>query len=154
MFATKNDFKNNIYQYQVDQITEGDDTIVLHALQAATEEVSSYLSWNNKKEYLDGRPHYDVQAIFDARGDNRNPLILNHVITVAKYWLIDLANVDILFEEAKSRYDRSIDYLKQLNKGEITLSSLPIVNQDDSETTENDDITPFVMGSRDKFNHE
>ncbi len=154
MFATKNDFKNNIYEYQVDQITEGDDTIVLHSLQAATEEVSSYLSWNNKKEYLDGRLHYDVQAIFDARGENRNPLILNHVITVAKYWLIDLANVDILFEEAKSRYDRSIDYLKQLNKGEITLSSLPIVNQDDSETTENDDITPFVMGSRDKFNHE
>ncbi len=154
MFVTKEDFKNNIYQYQVDQITEGDDTIVLHALQAAVQEVSSYLSWNNKKEYLDGRPHYDVKAIFAARGEDRNALIVNHVITVAKYWLVDLSNVDIVLEQAKSRYDRSIDYLKQLNKGEITLFDLPTINPEDSGTDENDDIFPFVMGSREKFNHE
>ncbi len=103
MFAEKSDLKNNIYNYQTDQITEGDDNIVLHAINSAISEVKSYLTWNDKKEYLDGRPHYDVEAIFSKTGADRNPLILNHVLTIAKYYIIDLSNVDILMETAEKK---------------------------------------------------
>ncbi len=153
MFAEKNDLKNNIYQYQIDQITEGDDSIVLQAIETAIDEVKSYLEPNDKKEYLDGRLRYDVNAIFSATGSDRNALILNHVLTVSKWYIIDLANVDILYEMAKERYDRSISWLKKLNKGEVNLSSLPQLNQDSTDG-EIEEIKPFAMGSRPKFNHE
>ncbi|GIZ15295.1 DUF1320 domain-containing protein [Capnocytophaga catalasegens] len=151
MFATKDDLKNNIYNYQTDQITEGDDTIVLQALETAEQEVRSYLEFNDRLEYLDGRPHYDTDKIFSARDTNRNPLILNLVITVAKWHIIDLANVDILYDRAKERYDRAIDYLKRLSKGEVTISSLPLVNKEDLPA---EALRAFRFGSRPKFNHE
>ena len=48
MFLVKEDLKNNIYSYQVEQITEGDDTIVLQALDTAEQEVKSYFYTNDK----------------------------------------------------------------------------------------------------------
>lgn len=151
MFAQKEDLKNTIYNYQLNQITGNDDSIVLQALDTAIEEVKSYLEPNNKKEFLDGRLRYDVQAIFNAQGTDRHPLILNHVLTVAKWYIIDLSNVDILYDKAKERYDRSIDWLKRLTKGDVNLSSLPLI---ETSTETEDNNKPFSMGSRPKFNHE
>lgn len=151
MFLKKEDLKNNIYNYQVDQITEGDDTIVLQGLAVAEEECRSYLESNiYKKENQDGRLLYDVATIFGATGTERNPLIVQHCITIAKYHIIQLSNVDILYEQAKERYDRAIDWLKQLAKGQITLKSLPTLEI----TDEDEDLKPFSYGSRRKFNHE
>lgn len=151
MFLQQADLKNNIYNYQVDQITEGDNTIVLQGLAAAEEECRSYLESNiYKKENQDGRLLYDVATIFGATGTNRNALILQHCVTIAKYHIIQLSNVDILYEQAKERYDRAIDWLTKLAKGQITLKSLPTLEI--SEEDEN--LKPFSFGSRRKFNHE
>ncbi|MPS74002.1 MAG: DUF1320 domain-containing protein [Chryseobacterium sp.] len=152
MFATKEDLKNNIYQYQVDQITEGDDAIVLQALNTAEIEVKSYLTGNDKKEYLDGRPRYDVTAIFNATGDDRNSMILTHTLTIAKWYIIDLCNIDLLYEKAKDRYDRAIAWLNKLRKGEVNLEDLPKIDPD--TLIGNEDVMPFTYGSRQKFNHE
>jgi hypothetical protein len=54
MFLSKSDLGSAIYGYQVDQITEGDDALVLQAIGAAIEEVGGYLS---------GASLYDVPAI-------------------------------------------------------------------------------------------
>ena len=151
MFLTKEDLKNNIYSYQVEQITEGDDTIVLQALDTAEQEVKSYFYTNDKKEYLDGRPRYDVEAIFAKRGEERNALVVSLCLSVAKWYIVDLCNADIIYDHAKERYDRAIEYLKRLAKGEVNISSLPIVPR--TEETEKQ-ITPFVYGSRKKYNHE
>ncbi|MBP7319102.1 MAG: DUF1320 family protein [Flavobacterium sp.] len=151
MFATKEDLKNNIYNYQVEQITDGDDSIVLQALDAAIQEVKSYLYGNYKKENLDGRLRYDVDAIFRQTGYDRNAIILNHTLTIAKWYVIDLCNVDILYEKAKERYDRATDWLKKLAKGEVTLKDLPVLQDSENPTTEN---LPFIYGSRTKFNHD
>lgn len=152
MFATKDDLKNNIYDYQVDEITEGNDDIVLQAIKAAIQEVKSYLTGNDKKEYLDGRKRYDVNAIFSATGENRDALILTYTMTIAKWYIIDLSNVDILYDKAKDRYDRAVAWLNKLRKGEVTIDDLPEINTEN--TGENDDVFPFSYGSRQKFNHE
>ncbi|MDM1548718.1 DUF1320 family protein [Empedobacter falsenii] len=156
MFLQKSDLKNNIYEYQVEDITEGDDAIVFQALQAAEDECRSYLAANNKKEWQDGRLKYDLDKIFSATGTERSALILSHCIIIAKWHIIDLANVDIIYEKAKERYDRTIKYLNQLAKGDISLDSLPQikppVNPDENENT--DDTYPFMYGSREKFNYE
>ncbi|MGQ3586920.1 phage protein Gp36 family protein [Ornithobacterium rhinotracheale] len=159
MFLQKEDLKNNIYGYQVDQITEGDDSIVLQAMAAAEQELKSYLQGNNKREYLDGRLRYDIDKIFAAQGEERNAMLLNCAINIAKWNIIDLCNVDILYERAKERYDRAIDWLKALAKGEVNLPDLPVLSWDDSGSTDPNDPNSknekivFVYGSRPKFQH-
>lgn len=152
MFLQESDLGSTIYDYQLYEIIEGDDDIKLQSLQAAEDEIRSYLSPNNKKEWSDGRPKYDVNAILSAEGTSRNALLVRQAVTIAKWYIVDLCNADIVYEHAKDRYDRAISWLNKLAKGDINLSNLPILPETPSENT--DDTAPFAYGSRDKFTHE
>lgn len=137
-----------MYGYQMEQITEGNDDIIDMAMAAAEEEIRSYLTGNNMREWQDGRLQYDVDAILSAVGEARNPLILKHATTIAKWWIVELCNADVIYEQTKERYDRAIAWLNKLAKGQLNLSSLPKL---DTEATEKQ---PFIFGSRTKFNHD
>ena len=152
MFLEEKDLENSIYNYQVEQITEGNEQIVLEALATAEEEVRSYISLNNKRVKYDGRLIYDVDKILSAIGTARNPMIKNTMISIAKWHIVDLCNAEVIYEQAKERYDRAITWLNKLSKGEITLSTLPVIEPTTNET--DDSTAPFVYGSREKFNHE
>ena len=141
MFLEKSDLGSAIYGYQVDQITEGNDDLVLQAIGAAIQEVGGYLA---------GASSYDVAAIFATTGGQRNPLILTHTVTVAKWYLVELCNADIIYEQAKERYDRAVSWLIKLSKGDVTLGNLPTIPIDDQES----ELDSFGYGSRVKFNHE
>jgi phage gp36-like protein len=150
MFLQKSDLGQVIYGYQLNEITENDDNIVLQAMAAAEEETRSYIENNiNKSDSLDGRLIYDTNAIFTAPRNNRHPLILQHCVTIAKWHVIQLCNMDLIYEQAKERYDRAISWLKMLSRGDIMLSSLPKKSIDSDKS-----ILPFSSGSRLKYNHE
>ncbi len=151
MFLKYEDLGSTMYGFQIQQITEGDNTIVAIALAAAEEEIRSYLTGNNRKEWLDGRIQYDVEAILNKTGSDRNQLIVKHGVTIAKWWIIDLSNADMIYEQAKERYDRSVDWLTKLANGDLTLSTLPILPNTNSD---GDTKQAFSFGSRKKFNHE
>ena len=153
MFLNITDLGANIYEYQIEEITEGNDDIVYQSLQAAEEEIRSYLSGNNKKEWKDGRLLYDVDKILSQTGSARNALIVRHGITIAKFYIMDLSNVDVIMEQAKERYDRAISWLKKLGTGELNLSTLPVIEPDTDEGS-TEDTAPFAYGSRAKFSHE
>ena len=153
MFLEEKDLENSIYNYQVEQITEGNDQIVWEAMQAAEEEVRSYLSLNNKRVKYDGRLIYDVDKILSATGSGRNSMIKKTMITIAKWHIVELCNADVIYEHAKERYDRAVTWLNKLSKGEITLSTLPVIENNPTET-DDDSTAPFAYGSREKFNHE
>ena len=147
MFLEITDLGTTIYSYQIEQITDGDENIPLQAMASAEEEVRSYLA---AIEWSDGRPRLDIPAILGATGTARNALLVRMTATIAKFYISELCNADIIYETAKERYDRAITWLRQLARGEIKLSTLP-------ETPETDDSTgtePFIYGSREKFNHE
>ncbi|WP_419487013.1 phage protein Gp36 family protein [Chryseobacterium bernardetii] len=148
MFLEIEDLKNVIYGYQIDQITEQNENITLQAIAAAEQEVRSYLANSSKKSV-----RYDIEAIMNATGDHRNAIILSHTATIAKYYIIELCNVDIIYETAKDRYDRAVSWLKMLSKGDISLDTLPTID-DTTPGTGDNDTYPFVYGSREKFNHE
>ena len=141
MFIEKEDLGSAIYGYQVDQITEGDDDLVLQAISAAIEEVGGYLS---------GSSLYDVTAIFAATGAGRNALIVTHTITIAKWYIVELCNADVIYEQAKERYDRAASWLTKLSKGTVTLSSLPVI----AIATATNETDTFGYGSRVKFIHD
>lgn len=153
MFLDKEELKSVIYAYQIDQITESDDDIIFMAISAAEDEVKSYLRPNNKREWLDGRLRYDVDQVFSKIGTDRNALLLEYTKNIAVWYVCRLCNVDMIYEQLKDRYDRAIDWLKKVNKGDITLD-LPTI-QDPIPPDDNDDASkPFRSGSRRKFCHE
>jgi len=147
MFVTKNDLGNIIYEHQLAMITENDESIITQALQAAEDEVRGYLTENNKREHLDGRLRYDVDAIFNTSGAERNALLLRHTVTIAKWYLVELCNAEMMYEQVKERYDRATSYLKKLAKGDVNIQSLP-------QITPSEEPVPFRSGGRTKFNHD
>lgn len=152
MFIEKADLGNVLYEYQLDQITDGNDDIVAQACAAAVEEAKSYLTPNtNSNTWLDGRILYDVETIFKAVGNDRHSLIVQHCCTLAKWHIAELCNADFIYEKAKDRYDRAIDWFTKIAKGTINLTSLPQLVRD--ETTAGDK-KPFEFGSNPKFNHQ
>lgn len=141
MFVSKEDLGSAIYGYQVDQITEGNDDLVLQAIGAAIEEVGGYLA---------GSSSYNVAAIFATTGANRNALILTHTVTIAKWYIVELCNADVIYEQAKERYDRAVSWLTKLSKSTVTLGSLPTIPIATGET----ETDTFGYGSRVKFIHD
>jgi len=141
MFINPHDLGTAIYGYQVEQITENNGDIVLQAINAAIEEVGGYLS---------GASLYDVPAIFAAEYEARNALIVAHTVTIAKWYIVELCNADIIYEQAKERYDRAVAWLIKLQKGIVTLGSLPSIPIADTSG----DTDTFGYGSRVKFNHD
>lgn len=147
MFLTETDLGTTIYSYQIDQITEENNDITAQAMAAAEEELRSYIS---APLWSDGRIKYDILLIMNTTGNDRNALLVRMAVTLAKFYIIELCNADIIYETAKERYDRAITWLKQFARGEIKLSTLPqTANTNDSTGT-----NPFIYGSREKFNHE
>ncbi len=151
MFIQEDELKSAIYQYQVLEITEADNDITLQAIQAAEEELRSYLDANNQIRFRDGRPLLDVDAILSETGADRNALLVAHCKTIAVWYLIQLSNVDMIYEHVKERYDRAVTWLKDLGNGTVNISTLPTV---DPSTNPNANQLPFRMGSRQKFNYE
>lgn len=148
-FLEKADLKSSIREYQLNSITDNDDTIVYMAIDAAIEEASSILTRNDKKVWDDGRPHYDVAAIFAATGNARNALMLSNTKSIAMWHLIELCNTGIDYELAQDRYDRAVKYLRDLAAGNVNSGTLPQITTDPP-----DDEQPFAMGSRRKFCHD
>lgn len=159
MFLEPDELKSAIYDYQLKEIVEvnlDDDSnmdIVHMAIDAAIDEMKSYLRPNNQDRWNDGRNRYNVAAIFSAEGADRNALILELCKSIAVWYVCRLSNVDIIEEKVKQRYDRAIDWLEKVSgtgksAGAPALSpDLPLLEDD---TTNN----AFRFSSREKFNHE
>lgn len=152
MFIEKADLGSVLYEYQIDQITDGNDDLVAQACNAAIEEARSYLTPNpDSKQWLDGRLLYDVENIFNKEGNDRHSLIVQHCCTMAKYYVAELCNADFIYEKAKERYDRAVAWFNKVADGKINVSSLPQLVRDETTAGEKQ---PFEFGSRAKFNHD
>lgn len=132
MFIEAIEMESVISYYQVNQITNNDETILQSCIIAAIKRVSSYLGIR-----------YDVSKIFTAVGEDRDPDILEITKNVALWFLLRKNNVDFLYERVKETYDRDIKYLTAISKGELA-ASLPL--------KEGAVIKP-IMGSNQKFTH-
>lgn len=153
MFISEDELKNAIYQYQVLEITEADNDIALQAINAAQEELRSYLESNNQIRFRDGRPLIDLDAVMNKSGTDRNALLVTHCVTIAVWHLVQLSNADIIYEHVKERYDRAISWLKDLGNGTVNISSLPTLDPNDPSNPHYGQ-SPFRMGSRKKFRYE
>ena len=119
MFCQTEELKTVAYTYQIDQITMEDETIVITAIETAMEEVRSYLSHR-----------YDMHKAFAAKGGDRNPQLLHMVKVIALYHIVQLSNVDMLYDRVKADYDAAITFLNRCADGKLNPSLPPIVSDD------------------------
>lgn len=137
MYLRPNELNSHIYDYQLHAITEQDSSITLSAINSAIAEVKSYLA-----------TRYDVEAIFFAEGEEREPLILDFVKTIAVWRIIKLANVDILYDKYRDLYKDTISYLTKVSEGSLVLD-LPKIKNESGEIEGGN----LQISSHPKFNH-
>lgn len=135
MFLKTEDLYTKIRAGELNQVTAGEDTITLHALQAAIAEMSTY---------LEGR--YNTEEIFNKEGEARNPLLVSFAVDMAIFEIVSIALPGQDLEDRRARYKRAIDYLKQVRDEKLNLELPSKENQDNAS-----DAAPY--GSQPKRNN-
>lgn len=108
MFITIEELKTHLYEENVGIITRDDDTIIIASIDGAIQEAKGYLS------------AYDKERIFNAKGNKRNALLVIFVKDIAVWHFINICNAGTDIELRKHRYDRAVDWLKAVQKGDVT----------------------------------
>lgn len=120
-YLSNDEIKTHLYSDNVDVITRGDDTIVTAAVDAAVSEAKGYLS------------AFDRDAIFTALADARNALLLTFVKDIASWHLLNLCNAGSDMKLRQDRYDRAVEWLKAVQKGNVS-PDLPAIVATDGTT--------------------
>jgi phage gp36-like protein len=124
MYLTKQELGTHLYQENIGVITRGDDTMITAAIDAAISEARGYLG------------AFDKETIFSAQGDARNALLLTFVKDIAAWHLINLCNAGTEFKVRQDRYDRAVNWLKEVQKGNVS-PDLPAAEDETGEITGN-----------------
>nr|DAM85992.1 MAG TPA: head to tail adaptor [Caudoviricetes sp.] len=136
-FITAKELETHLYKEDIDTISREDETILTAAVDAAIEEAYGYLG------------AYDRKKIFEATGDQRNPLLLIFVKDIAVWHFINLCNAGCDLELREKRYDRAVSWLRQVQRGETT-ANLPVVDEDGDGKP--DTAGEYIYGSNPKRN--
>ncbi len=137
MYLRPTELNTHMYDYQLHAITEQDSSITLSAINSSIAEVKSYLA-----------TRYNVAEIFSAEGEDREPLIVEFVKTIAVWRIIKLANVDILYDKYRELYNDTISYLTKVSEGSLVLD-LPKIKNESGEV----EGGTLQISSHPKFNH-
>lgn len=120
-FITLQDYDASIHREILDSLlrqgtTDYDPQIIEICEDRAVAEMRGYL---NKV--------YDCNAIFSARGAERNALILMFAIDITIYHIFCQHNPYKMSKIREDRYNRAIEWLKGIMKGDITIDNAPLL---------------------------
>lgn len=118
-FIIPSDYDASIHREILDSLTRSDSA----AQDVQIIEICEDRAIAEMKGYLN--KSYDVEAIFSATGNDRNQLILMMAIDIAVYHIYCQHNPYKMSEIRKVRYDRAIEWLKGVMKGDITIADAP-----------------------------
>ena len=105
----------------------------------AIAEMRSYL---NKK--------YDCNRIFDARGTDRHALILMFALDIAIFHIFCQHNPYKMSKIRQDRYDRAVEWLKGVMRGDVTIDGAPLLPADELEDKSRwqikaDEVRPVLL---------
>lgn len=98
--------KTHIYTGVQNIVSQGDSTIIQNAIDAAIAEAKGYCS------------RYNLDLLFD-NPVTPDAILVMHVKNMAKWHFIVLANPSIDYDDAQSRYDRAVAWLKDIQNGKV-----------------------------------
>lgn len=104
-FLVEADLHTVILSDELTEITRGDNTVLESALSAAVEEMRTYLY-----------DAFDVDTIFAETGDDRHRMLVKIGSDIAVWFLYARVQAGQSMEDRRQRYDRAINWLKQVQK--------------------------------------
>jgi phage gp36-like protein len=120
MFIDLTDYDASIHREILDALTRDDNAVIEICEDRAVAEMRGYLS-----------RRYDCNAIFAATGDSRNQLILMMAIDIAVYHIFCIHNPQKLSQVRKDRYERAIEWLKQVAAEDISIDGAPLLPEEE-----------------------
>lgn len=118
-FIELSDYDSSIHAEILDALTRSDSTIVEQCENDAIAEMKGYLS-----------AKYDVEKIFSATGTDRNTLILMYAKDIAIYHVFCVHNPYKISKIRQDRYDRAMEWLKNVASGQILIADAPELDTD------------------------
>ena len=99
------------------------------------------------KSYLNKT--YDVEEIFNATGTDRNALVLMFALDIAIYHIFCQHNPYKISQIRQDRYERAIEWLKGVMKGDITIADAPRLPDEEEKANsrwqmEYDEVRPVL----------
>lgn len=117
-FITQEDYDASIHQEILDSLIRSDRQIIEICEDRAIAEMRGYLS-----------ARYDCDKIFTAEGGKRNQLVLMMALDIAIYHIFCVHNPRNMSQIRTDRYERAVEWLKGVRKGDISVDGLPEVGQ-------------------------
>lgn len=166
-FLSIQELQSVLYEYQMNDIAEGNDDVLQDAVDAAISEVQTYLYASNDRretakltaqQYANWQV-YDVPAIFAKEGKERNAFLLRLTKRIAAWNIVELSAPDVIYDRVKERYEAAVAMLDKIaGAGDYAYARFVIPGLDTVQTPSEDPSntvqTPFRMTSRPKFQHE
>lgn len=137
MFITKEDYGVVIGESALKVISQTSEENRTNAEYEAQEEISGYL-----------RPKYDCEALFSAKSNDRNRLVVMYTCDIALYHMSAAMPQKMGAEIREERYKRAIKWLEGVQAGKI-LPDLPLAV--DEEGTPTGDT--FMYSSQPQLRH-
>lgn len=119
-FITKSDYTSSIRVEFLDSAVREDPNILEIVENQAISEMKGYLS-----------ARYDCEKAFSAEGSQRHDLLLMFAKDIAVYHLCSIRE-GLMTQTRIDRYERAVEWLKGVQKGEITIDGLDRVDADDA----------------------
>lgn len=133
-FINPEDYDASIHREILDSLTRNDDAIIEICEDRAIKEMRGCLS-----------ARYDVDAIFSAEGADRNQLVLMMAVDIAVYHLFCIHNPQKISQTRKDRYERAMEWLKQVAGFQIVIDGAPILQNEELKAN-----SPWLMTSNPK----
>jgi len=115
MFLNENDLGSSIYSEVLAAISRDDQTFIDSNIGRAIEEVDGYL---NQK--------YDTEVLWAQTGAGRNKTVLGLCVDVALYHIHSVTEeTPVIIRE---RYDYAKSALKDIRRGDIRLTGIPLIS--------------------------
>lgn len=137
MFITEDDYRVVIGENALKVVSQASQDTRDKAEQEACEEIAGYL-----------RPKYDTEAVFTARGDARNRLLVMVAADIALYHMAASQPQKLGSEIRKERYERAIKWLEGVQAGKI-IPDLPTPVDEEGTPTGGS----LIYGSQKQLRH-
>jgi phage gp36-like protein len=132
------DYDARIHREILDALVRNDESII---------EIIEDQSISLMRSYLNSR--YDCNAIFSATGNERNGLILMMALDITVYNIFSVHNPQKISQITKDRYDRAMEWLRQVNKGQTNIDGAPLLSPEELSAK-----SPYLTRSnRKRVNH-
>ena len=134
-FITPDDYDATVHREILDSLVREDRNVIEICEDRAIDEMRCYMS-----------QAYDCDSIFSARGEQRSQLVLMFALDISVYHIFCIHNPHNMSQICIDSYERAVEWLKGIQKGQICVDGLPSASVAEGESPS----TPYLVSSNPK----